>query len=98
MAATTSWAGSCFGAGKPNTPADRVGAGAAAAMFHARRHEQAIERRDRVFSTHFRGHRFVILDRGGRRDRSVVPAMVLDQLASGRPELREIERLGVKRR
>ena len=67
---------------------DLVRAGAAAAVLHARRHEQAHE--VVLLAAHLRQHALVVVDGVAGRDRGVVPAVVQEQLAAVRLERRQI--------
>ncbi len=82
--------------------ADGVGARASAAMLHAGRHEQPVERPEVLNAAHRVCDRLEVVDRALRRDRRVVPAVILDELAAGRLEggeirVRRVERRGDRR-
>ena len=66
-------------------------------MLHTRRHEQPIEGLSLFDPAELVSDLLVIVDRVRRRDRRVVPPMILDELAARVPEGVEIRARGVER-
>ena len=77
---------------------ERAGAVAAAAVAHARHHERAHRLVDGLLVRRRREHALVVVDGVLRRNARVAPAVIDEQLAAVRDELREIRVNGVEPR